>query len=56
MIGNWKLVNARNLHTQFRADPGISERGFVHYRRNLEHQWCGERVTAPVSGAISFIT
>ena len=35
------------------ADPGISERGVVHYRSNLEHQWCGWRVTAPASDAIS---
>ena len=39
------------------ADPGISERGggggVVHYRSNLEHQWCGRRVTAPASGVIS---
>ena len=27
--------------------------GVVHYRRNLEHQWCARRVTAPASGAIS---
>ena len=27
--------------------------GVVHYRSNLEHQWCGRRVMAPASGAIS---
>ena len=28
--------------------------GVVHYRSSLEHQWCGRRVTAPASGAISW--
>ena len=27
--------------------------GVVHYQSSLEHQWCGRRVTAPASGAIS---
>ena len=29
------------------------KRGVVRYQSNLEHQWCGRRVTTPASGAIS---